>query len=134
MSQGFRKTKFFRIKVVVNSECVKKWFYIEIIGKSQFSTVFSIFDPFKFVFTQNYQRKVVFLDVGYIWEKNFRRVTSHFRRMTSFLAQNDVFWPILTKTISFHPLKVVLRLNCSTPPLKCEILLMRSWNLVGMLS
>ena len=51
-------------------------------------------------------------------------MTSHFRRMTSFLAEKDVFLAFSTKMNSLDPFKVVFRLNsCRNKlfPLMCWI-------------
>jgi len=76
-----------------------------------FLTKISSFHPFKVVLRLNCRRKNCSTWCFEYFEKKCY-VTSQFRRMTSFLAQNDVFWQFLTKFNSYHPFNVVLRLNC----------------------
>ena len=72
----------------------------------------SSFWPIKVVWRLICQEKVIPLDVLNNLKKNFCSVTTYFWHMTSFFAQNDVIRPFLTQMSSFHPFKVVLRLNC----------------------
>ena len=119
MSQGFRKTKFFPMKVersgAVNSKSVNNPFlgiYIGFIGKLLFWQFFLFLTLLKSFSGKTVIEKVVQFDKLDLLKKIFRPTMFIFDVWRHFWPKKTSFLRFLAKTSRLHPFEVVFRLNC----------------------